>query len=136
MKSSTRSFTVPKLDPSAKEIKYDASKDTLGPLSLGVASEKRNGPDANAKDGRLVAIGNSQFATNQFGGQVRNADMFMNSVNWLAEDEDLISIRPKSATSRRVNFTETQQRELNWFSLLSLPGIVILSGVYIWWKRR
>ncbi len=83
-----------------------------------------------------MVIGNSQFASNQFGGQVRNADLFMNSVNWLAADEDLISIRPKSATNRSVTFTETQQRELNWFSLLFLPGIVVLSGVYIWWKRR
>jgi gliding motility-associatede transport system auxiliary component len=136
MKSSTRSFTIPKLDPSVKEIKYDATKDTLGPLSLGVASERRAGPEPSPKDGRLVVIGNSQFASNQAAGQVRNADLFMNTVNWLAEDEDLISIRPKSATSRRVTFTETQSRELNWFSLLLLPGIVILSGVYIWWKRR
>jgi ABC-type uncharacterized transport system involved in gliding motility auxiliary subunit len=60
----------------------------------------------------------------------------MNTVNWLAQDVDLISIRPKSPTNRRVTFTETQQRELTWFSLLLLPGIVILSGVYIWWKRR
>jgi ABC-type uncharacterized transport system involved in gliding motility auxiliary subunit len=136
MKSSTRSFTIPKLDPSVKEIKYDATKDTLGPLSLGVASERRNGPEPSPKDGRLVVIGNSQFASNQAAGQVRNADLFMNTVNWLAEDEDLISIRPKSATNRRVTFTETQSRELTWFSLLFLPGIVILSGVYIWWKRR
>ena len=136
IKSSTRSFTIPKLDPKVKEINYDATKDTLGPLSLGVAAERRSGMEASSKDGRVVVIGNSQFASNQFAGQVRNADLFMNSVNWLAEDEDLISIRPKSATSRRVTFTETQQRELTWFSLLFLPGIVILSGVYIWWKRR
>jgi ABC-type uncharacterized transport system involved in gliding motility auxiliary subunit len=136
LKTSTRSFTIPKLDPNVKEIKYDASKDTIGPLSLGVASERKGVPDSTLKDARVVVIGNSQFASNQWGGQVRNADLFMNSVNWLAADEDLISIRPKSATSRRVTFTETQQRELNWFSLLFLPGIVVLSGVYIWWKRR
>jgi ABC-type uncharacterized transport system involved in gliding motility auxiliary subunit len=136
LKTSTRSFTIPKLDPNVKEIKYDATKDTLGPLSLGVASERKGANDESAKNGRVVVIGNSQFASNQFGGQVRNADLFMNSVNWLAADEDLISIRPKSSTNRRVTFTETQQRELNWFSLLFLPGIVILSGVYIWWKRR
>jgi ABC-type uncharacterized transport system involved in gliding motility auxiliary subunit len=136
LKSSVRSFTVPKLDPNATEIKYDASKDTLGPLSLGVSSERRNGGDPSAKDGRLVVIGNSRFASNQFAGAVRNGDLFMNTINWLAKDEDLISIRPKSATNRRVTFTETQSRELNWFSLLLLPGVVILTGVYIWWKRR
>jgi ABC-type uncharacterized transport system involved in gliding motility auxiliary subunit len=136
LKTSTRSFTIPKLDPNVKELKFDPSKDTMGPLSLGVASERKGTGDSTVKDGRLVVIGNSQFASNQAGGYYRNADLFMNSVNWLAADEDLISIRPKSVTNRSVNFTETQQRELNWFSLLFLPGIVVLSGVYIWWKRR
>jgi len=136
LKTSTRSFTIPKLDPNVRELKFDPSMDTMGPLSLGVASERKGTGDSAVKDGRVVVIGNSQFASNQAGGYYRNADLFMNSVNWLAADEDLISIRPKSVTNRSVTFTETQQRELNWFSLLFLPGIVVLSGVYIWWKRR
>jgi gliding motility-associatede transport system auxiliary component len=136
MKTSARSFTIPKLDLKKPEIKYDAKTDTLGPLSLGVAAQRKSSGDSAAKGGRFVVIGNSQFAANNAFGQVRNGDLFSNTVNWLAEDEDLISIRPKSATNRRVNLTETQERELNWFSLLLLPGIVILSGTYIWWKRR
>ena len=136
MKTSERSFTIPKLEPGQREIKFDKAKDTLGPLSLGVAAERKSGPEPSPTDGRLVVIGNSQFADNQYASQVRNGDLFMNTINWLAQDEDLISIRPKSPTSRHVTFTETQQRELTWFSLLLLPGLVILSGVYIWWKRR
>lgn len=136
IKTSARSFTIPKLDPNQHEIKYDAKTDTLGPLSLGVAAQKSGGGDSGTKGGRLVVIGNSQFASNQYIGQVRNGDLFSNAVNWLAEDEGLISIRPKNPTNRRVDLTETRERELNWFSLLLLPGIVILSGAYIWWKRR
>jgi ABC-type uncharacterized transport system involved in gliding motility auxiliary subunit len=136
MKTSERSFTIPKLDPKQHEIKFDAKTDTLGPLSLGVAAQRKSGGDSGAKGGRLVVIGNSQFAANNAFGQVSNGDLFSNAVNWLAEDEGLISIRPKSPTNRRVNLTETQDRELSWFSLLLLPGIVILSGAYVWWKRR
>ncbi|MFZ0737130.1 MAG: Gldg family protein [Candidatus Acidiferrales bacterium] len=136
MKTSTRSFTIPKLEAGQREIKFDKAKDVLGPLSLGVAAERKSGAEASATDGRLVVIGNSQFADNQYAGQVRNGDLFMNTINWLAQDEDLISIRPKSPANRRVTFTETQERELGWFSLILLPGIVVLSGAYIWWKRR
>ena len=88
------------------------------------------------RSARLVVIGNSAFATNQWAGLQRNGDLFLNTVNWLAQDEDLISIRPKSATNRRVILTETQQRELFWLSLIFLPGIVIVSGALLWIRRR
>jgi ABC-type uncharacterized transport system involved in gliding motility auxiliary subunit len=84
----------------------------------------------------VVVIGNSQFAANPWVTQQRNGDLFFNSANWLTEDESLISIRPKSATNRRVNLSEAQSAILRWVDLVFLPGLVIFSGVYIWWKRR
>jgi ABC-type uncharacterized transport system involved in gliding motility auxiliary subunit len=132
LKTSARSFTVPNLK--SKEVQYDPK--TAGPLSLGVSAERKSPGDASAKNGRLVVIGDSDFASNQWAGLQRNSDLFMNTINWLAQDENLISIRPKSPTNRRVTLTESQQRELSWFSLLFLPGIVVISGIYIWWKRR
>jgi ABC-type uncharacterized transport system involved in gliding motility auxiliary subunit len=83
-----------------------------------------------------VVIGNSAFATNQWSGLQRNGDLFVNTVNWLAQDEDLISVRPKNPSNRRVILTETQQRELVLTSLFLLPGLVLLSGAVIWFKRR
>ncbi len=126
LKTSERSFTVPNLK--TKQVTYDPAKDNAGPLSLGVSAERKadvaGGTPGQAKDARLVVIGNSSFAANQWAGLQRNSDLFLNTVNWLAQDEDLISIRPKSATNRRVILTETQQRELFWLSLIFLPGIV------------
>jgi ABC-type uncharacterized transport system involved in gliding motility auxiliary subunit len=66
----------------------------------------------------------------------RNGDLFVNTVNWLAQDEDLISVRPKNPTNRRVILTETQQRELFFASMFFLPGLVIISGAVIWFRRR
>jgi ABC-type uncharacterized transport system involved in gliding motility auxiliary subunit len=132
LKTSARSFTIPNLK--AKEVQFDPK--TAGPLSLGVAAERKGPPDESAKNGRLVVIGDSDFASNQFAGLQRNSDLFLNTIDWLAQDEDLISIRPKSPTNRRVTLTETQQRELTWASLLLIPGIVVISGIVIWWKRR
>jgi len=129
LKTSPRSFTKPKLESRAA---YDPKTDTAGPLSLGVAASRSSA----GKGARLVVIGDSDFASNQALGQARNGDLFYNTINWLAQDENLISIRPKSATNRRVNLTEGQQKALGWVDLIALPGVVILSGVYIWWKRR
>jgi ABC-type uncharacterized transport system involved in gliding motility auxiliary subunit len=112
------------------ELKFDPK--TAGPLSLGVAASRKSG----SGEARLVVIGNSAFAANPFLGQQKNGDLFYNTINWLAQDENLISIRPKSQTNRRITLTQAQSSALMWLDLIFLPGIVILSGVYIWWKRR
>lgn len=130
LKTSARSFTIPNLKQ--KEVSFDPKIDTAGPLSLGVAMSKTE----SGKTARLVVIGNSQFASNQYAGMQHNGDLFMNTVDWLAQDENLISIRPKTATNRAITLTEAQERTLWWFDLICLPGIIIFSGVYIWWKRR
>jgi ABC-type uncharacterized transport system involved in gliding motility auxiliary subunit len=132
LKTSARSFTIPGLKKGQTEISYDPKTDTAGPLSIGVAASKKSG-DASA---RLVVIGNSEFAANQWIGQQRNGDLFFNAINWLAQDENLISIRPKSITNRRVPLTHAQGVGFQWFALFILPGLVFLSGAYIWWKRR
>jgi ABC-type uncharacterized transport system involved in gliding motility auxiliary subunit len=132
LKTSERSFTIPKLEPGQKKISFDPKTDKIGPLSLGVAANRKVGD----KDARLVVIGNSQFAANPFVTQQRNGDLFYNAVDWLLQDENLISIRPKSATNRRVNLSEAQSATLHWMNLVFIPGLVIFSGVYIWWKRR
>ena len=132
LKTSARSFTIPKLEKGQKELKFDEKTDKLGPLSLGVSAEKK----ADAHTARLVVIGNSQYAQNSLITQQRNGDLFYNSVNWLAQDENMMSIRPKSSTSRSVTLTETQIALLKWIDMIFIPGIVLISGIYIWFKRR
>ena len=133
LKTSSFSFAVKDLEDLKKRGgKLDPKVDTQGPLSIGVAVENKEGD----KDSRLVVIGDSDFASNQVISMQRNGDLFYNAINWLSADENLISIRPKSPTNRRVNLTEGQTRGLFWFSLVFLPGFVILAGIIIWWKRR
>ena len=128
--TSENSFAKDKITP-GREIKAE-KEDQKGPLTLGAAASK----SVNGKESRLVVIGDSDFASNGAFRFERNGDLFLNSVNWLAEDENLISIRPKTASSRSVSMSESQQRTFFWFSVLLMPVAVIGSGAYIWWKRR
>jgi ABC-type uncharacterized transport system involved in gliding motility auxiliary subunit len=130
LKTSARSFTIPNLDQ--KKVKFDPATDTAGPLSIGVAATKQEG----SKQARLVVIGNSNYAANQWINLQHNGDLFFNTVDWLAQDSNLISIRPKSVADRRVTLTQAQSTFLWWLDLILLPGIVIVSGIVIWWKRR
>jgi ABC-type uncharacterized transport system involved in gliding motility auxiliary subunit len=129
LKTSGSSFTTPKL---AREVSYNPKTDMKGPLSLGVSAEKKVGD----KTARLVVIGDSDFASNEAIGQSSNGDLFFNAVDWLASDQNLISIRPKTAKARNVNLTESQSMALRWAGIIGLPGIVLVFGIAIWWKRR
>ena len=46
---------------------------------------------------RVAAIGDSDFAANAYVGIEGNRDLFMNTVNWLAQQENLIAIRPQGS---------------------------------------
>jgi ABC-type uncharacterized transport system involved in gliding motility auxiliary subunit len=124
------------------------SGDTNGPITIGAAvsappeaappAEPAAEPAADAPkpETRLVVFGDSDFATNAYGGISGNPNLFANAVNWLAQQENLIAIRPKQADDRRVTMTPRQQSLALWASILIVPGIVFAAGIYTWWRRR
>jgi ABC-type uncharacterized transport system involved in gliding motility auxiliary subunit len=132
---------------SSGNVTFDAAKgDRQGPITIGAAvsvaaPEEKPAADTNADqapkpEARVVVIGDSDFASNAALGIQGNKDLFMNTVDWLSQQEDLISIRPKEAQDRRVTLTATQQTNIMWLSLLVIPGLIFGSGIYTWWQRR
>jgi ABC-type uncharacterized transport system involved in gliding motility auxiliary subunit len=140
-------------------VSLDAAKgDKPGPITLGAAvsapaTAAPSPADGNTADGkpadpnkpaepankpetRLVAIGDSDFAVNAFLGVQGNKDLFMNTVNWLAQQENMIAIRPREPEDRRITLTADQQQRIMLLSIFIIPGLVFASGVYTWWKRR
>jgi ABC-type uncharacterized transport system involved in gliding motility auxiliary subunit len=83
-----------------------------------------------------VVVGSSGWASNRFLDFNGNSDLALNAVNWLASDEDLISIRPKSPEDRRITMTQRQFDFVLATSQFVLPLIVVVAGVGVWWKRR
>jgi ABC-type uncharacterized transport system involved in gliding motility auxiliary subunit len=65
-----------------------------------------------------------------------NPNLFANAVNWLAQQENLISIRPTQAGDRRVSMTARQQTMVFLTSLFLMPAVVFGAGIYTWWRRR
>jgi ABC-type uncharacterized transport system involved in gliding motility auxiliary subunit len=126
--------------------------DVQGPQSLAVAvsapvegatppppAEKPSeGEDANAgkPETRLVVVGDSDFASNSVAGMGGNRDMFLNMVNWLAQQDNLISVRARNPEDRRITMTAGQDRMIFWFTMLILPGLIFLAGIQTWWRRR
>ena len=120
-------------DIKSGEASFDETTDLKGPVSLAVAATKDLGDDKKA---RLVVFGDSDFAANGYFGQQGNGNLFTNTVTWLAQDENFISIRPKNPEDRRLTMTEAQGRMVSYVSLLLLPLGILLTGVSVWMKRR
>ena len=119
------------IDLEEDELEFNEGIDRPGPIHIGAASENR-------KNGtRLVVFGSADFVGNQVLKEVpSNRDLFMNAVNWLSEEEDLISIRPKEATNRTLFLTPVQHTITVFTSLIVIPLAIFLAGGLVWWKRR
>jgi len=119
-----------------------ASGDKQGPITLAAAvSAAGTAPagaaaDAPKPETRVVVFGDADFVTNSNLGIQGNKDLFMNTVGWLSQQENLISIRPKEPDDRRLTMTAAQQTNVRWLSLLIIPGLVFFAGVSTWWRRR
>jgi ABC-type uncharacterized transport system involved in gliding motility auxiliary subunit len=81
-------------------------------------------------------VGDSDFAANAVLNMGGNRDMFLNIVNWLAQQENLIAVRPRDPEDRRITVSAGQDRMIFWFSVLIMPGLILLAGVHAWWRRR
>lgn len=128
------------------KITFDADKgDKRGPIPIAAAASApvaaapgaSTPADESARpEARVVVFGDSDFASNLALGISGNRDLFMNAVNWLAQQENLIAIRPKEADDRRVTMTANQQLRVIILALFLVPLLVLGSGVYAWWRRR
>jgi ABC-type uncharacterized transport system involved in gliding motility auxiliary subunit len=130
--SSASSLATTNLSSSA--VNVNDPKNKKGPLTLAAAGTYSTGKENS--QGRFVVIGSSSWVANGFITFNGNDDLAMNTINWLASDEDLISIRPKQPEDRRITMTKAQ---LSWVRVTSqflLPLVVVVAGVSVWWKRR
>ena len=132
-KTSGASFSVAHFNPNMHEVSYRAGVDTKGPLAVAVSGTlTRDGP---AKQGRFVAVGTSLVAVNAYLDFQSNSDLVLNMVEWLASNEGLISIRPKTTQFQHLNLTASQMGGL-LMRVLILPVCIIIIGIFVWWSRR
>jgi ABC-type uncharacterized transport system involved in gliding motility auxiliary subunit len=132
------------------QVALDEDKgDKPGPVSIGavtatVATDVAKpevaataaGDKPPTPESRFVTIGDSDFPSNSALGIQGNRDLFVNIVNWLAQQENLISIRPKPASDSRLTMTAQNMMAAFWMSMLAIPGLVFATGVYTWWRKR
>lgn len=131
---STSKNSVATTQLSGASRKIDPSKAKEDSFTVAAAGNYRTGEQG--KEGRFVVVGSSDWAANYVLRFAGNRDLFLNMMNWLSMDEDLISIRPKDPADRRIQLTRSQMVMVRSVSQFMIPALIILAGIMVWWRRR
>ncbi len=129
------------------DLSYTEGEDIRPPVSLAVVVERGGGGSTTADDSatdtreesrtRIVVVGDSDFANNLFFHGTGGGDFFLNAVNWLTLEEDLIAIRPVDPSERSLRMmTPSEVAFVQMTAIFLTPVIIFLIGVGVWWRRR
>ncbi len=120
-------------DPDLAQAQYDEGVDLPGPLI--VVATVESAPRAGGT--RLALIGDSDLARNDVLQQIPNGQyLVLNAINWLAEEESLIAIGPKTRVPQTIRLNRVQEGAVCLGTLFLIPAAIAAAGVVVWARRR
>jgi ABC-type uncharacterized transport system involved in gliding motility auxiliary subunit/ABC-type transport system involved in multi-copper enzyme maturation permease subunit len=126
------SATFTSLDPQRK-----FNTDSLGVRLLAVQVNPAAAGDSAPLRGRLVIVGNDEFATDrQVQAAPENAVFVQNAVDWLAQDEALISIRSKDRRPPALTMSQGKRNTVKYANVVGMPVLIALAGLARLVQRR
>ncbi len=123
----------------AGELGFDDGADVSGPLDIGIAMERTlpaGGNDGGARRQRIVVIGDGDFLSNAYLGSGSNLHLALNAFNWLADDDTLIDIPPRTAPDLVFDVSPTTAGLLRFCLAFALPALMLGIGFFVWHRRR
>ncbi|MGZ5587259.1 MAG: GldG family protein [Methylobacter sp.] len=132
LKSATQSWT--ETGPIAGEILFDADGDEKqGPLTFAYALTRDLDKQ---KQQRIVVVGDGDFLSNAYLGNVGNLDIGLRMINWLIHDDRFINIPAKIATDKSLQLSQISVAVIGFGFLVIIPLLLMGTGFYIWRKRK
>ena len=131
--------------------KFDEAKDRKGPINVaiiasisnknsGVGEEsdgQREGKTGNpGGQAQMLVFGDSDFASNSYFTMQGNSDFFLNSVNYLGQQENLITVERPKTSGTPLTLSRSQSQLLFWVGLLLMPAVVLVSSLTMLRLRR
>lgn len=124
------------------QAEYNEDREKRGPIPVMAVTTTPAGEETDAegtkreKYGKMILVGDSDFANNTNINLAGNGDLFLNTVNWLAEEADLIAVRAKGANVSPVILTASQGRAIFWIPVIMVPSAVLMAGIGVYSRRR
>jgi ABC-type uncharacterized transport system involved in gliding motility auxiliary subunit len=118
--------------PPESAARFDANRDVPGPVSIALALQR----SVNDREQRIIVVGSGTFLANAYSGNGGNLDLGVNMVNWLSNEEKLISLQPRAAQDSSLTLSRTQLTYISTGFVIALPALLALVGAGLWWRRR
>jgi len=115
---------------------FKLPQDISGPLTLGVAVKDPSYVQGNEPQARIVAFGSGNLLPIALGGFDTNRDIFMNSLTWLQDRPETISVRSKSLFLLPLNLNLIQLIIFGGLFIFIIPAAFFITGFVTWLKRR
>lgn len=130
--SSEQSWT--ETGPVAGTIEYNAEHgETSGPLTFGIALMRMRD---NGGEQRIAVIGDGDFLSNAYLGNVGNRELGFKLINWLTHQDRFIAIPIKRAADAQLNLDLRTSATLAYGFLVILPALLLGCGFLIWFRRK
>lgn len=121
-------------------VEFDEGVDEPGPLNLMLSLSREIETDDNgdtvSRVQRIIISGDGDFLSNTFVGNSGNLDLGVRLVNWLSNDDELITIPPRIAEDRVLELSNAAKLAIIIGFLIVLPLTLLVTGLVIWWRRR
>ena len=103
-----------------------------------LAAAAQAGDSGGGPRGRVVVVGNMEFATDRYASSsTENAVFALNAIDWLSQDESLISIRSRDRRPPRLLFSSPAlQQGVKYANLVGLPVLLAIYGLVRLTARR
>ncbi len=133
-----------------EEVEFNAELDQPGPINLAAVSviKVESSEDAETVEqysslkegmnrwGRIITIGDSDFAGNAYLNMMGNKDFFLNTISWLAQETALVSVRKKSSELSPLTLSDTQSNLVFWLCVIIGPTLILAVGVGVTERLR
>lgn len=143
LESQSRSWTETDPMNANETLRFDpGGVERAGPLTVGVALSRPRpdtpvaGDAPTADEQRIVVIGDGDFLSNTYLGNGANLELGLNIIHWLTSDETPILVPPRTVPDPNLNLSETALAWISAVFLIGMPGLLLLSGGLIVWRRR
>lgn len=150
-----RSVSIVESTPSSTQVELIKTGDKAwGETDFTAINEGKIGPDEGVDiigsvpivttglntgtQARIVVVGDSDFATNAYQSAYGNPDLFVNMMDWVVGQENLINLTPKPETTRMLNLPPIPYFTglLTLVSVVILPGSALVAGIIVFIRRR
>jgi len=117
------------------DTKFDKEGER-GPYTLAVTVTGKFPKSSAQEDFRILIAGDSDFLNDQYLYQNLNRDLALNSISYLAKEENLISITPKEVEVSQLTLTPTGLALFVFGLIIPLPLLFFISSGVLWYRRR